>query len=58
MRTMYESQKSDQHPWRIDLNEIIQTTLADSKKLTRARETEVVLSLLRGADFSAFSPYQ
>lgn len=55
---MFESQKSDQHPWRIDLNEIIQTTLADGKKLTRARETEVVLSLLRGADFCAFSPYQ
>ena len=32
-------------------------TLSDSKKLTRARETEVLLGILRGGDFSAIAPY-
>lgn len=39
------------------MNELITQTLSDSRKLTRARETEVVLGLLRGSDFSAIAPY-
>ena len=57
MRILYESQKSEQHPWRVEINELITQTLSDSRKLTRARETEVLLGILRGGDFSAIAPY-
>lgn len=57
MRTLYESQKSESHPWRVEINDLIVFTLSDNKKLTRARETEVLIGFLRGGDFRAIAPY-
>jgi hypothetical protein len=57
MRSIYESQESDQHPWRAEMNEIFTSLFTDFKTLNRPREIEVLLSLIRGSDFSGVAPY-
>lgn len=58
MRCIYESQDSDQHPWRLEINELITVLFSEIKRLNRPREVEVLLSLIRGSDFFGLAPYQ
>jgi len=57
MHCIYDSQDSEQHPWRAEINEILATSFVEIKKANRPREMEVLLSFVRGADFYGIAPY-
>jgi len=51
LRFIYESQKSERHPWRGEINSALDSFFRDFNSIEDPKEKEVLLSFLPGSDF-------